>query len=278
MNRPYKPFCLNCGKYGHINKKCKYPVTSFGIIFYTVVENTGEIKYLLIQRKDTPCYVEFLLHKWHRDNIEYIKRLVAGLTCNEKKKLLCCDFDTLRGPLMYYPPKINKEYYNAKSAFEDLKNGYTSNGEFVKLENLIRDSDSTWMEPEWGFPKGRRNRQESDLQCAIRESYEETGLNQRNYEITNIDPIQEIFIGTNGIRYRHIYYVAKTKCQVPIFINPNNIDQVSEVGKIGWFNYQDAIDMIRPYHLEKKKILSDLNALLVSDLDQTINNNQEQQN
>ena len=41
-------------------------------------------------------------------------------------------------------------------------------GEFVKNKNLFYDS------PEWGFPKGRRNFKEKDIECAIRECCEET--------------------------------------------------------------------------------------------------------
>ena len=35
--------------------------------------------------------------------------------------------------------------------------------------------------PEWGFPKGRRNMHESDLDCAKREFEEETGIDESFY-------------------------------------------------------------------------------------------------
>ena len=43
------------------------------------------------------------------------------------------------------------------------------------LASLIHKSSTTWLEPEWGYPKGRRNYQEKDLHCALREFEEETG-------------------------------------------------------------------------------------------------------
>ena len=43
------------------------------------------------------------------------------------------------------------------------------------LESLVKGSRTYWKTPEWGFPKGRRNYQENDLACALREFQEETG-------------------------------------------------------------------------------------------------------
>ena len=41
--------------------------------------------------------------------------------------------------------------------------------QFISLETLINNSSTKWKETEWEFPKGRRNYQEKDLDCAIRE-------------------------------------------------------------------------------------------------------------
>jgi ADP-ribose pyrophosphatase YjhB (NUDIX family) len=66
------------------------------------------------------------------------------------------------------------------------------------------------MEPEWGFPKGRRNIDESDITCARREFFEETRLDPSNITIyTWMQPIEEMFFGINRINYKHVYYVAR---------------------------------------------------------------------
>ena len=39
-----------------------------------------------------------------------------------------------------------------------------------------------------------------------------------------------------------------------IFINNEN--QINEIGDINFFSYEEAIDKIRPYHTERKKILT----------------------
>ena len=42
---------------------------------------------------------------------------------------------------------------------------------------------TSWDEPEWGFPKGRRNFNETDLNCALREFNEETGINMKSIKL-----------------------------------------------------------------------------------------------
>ena len=51
------------------------------------------------------------------------------------------------------------------------------------LESLIAESNTNWKTPEWGFPKGRRNYQETDIKCAFREFYEETGYDKDSLKI-----------------------------------------------------------------------------------------------
>ena len=54
-------YCNNCGKKGHMYKDCKYPVTSCGNIIYR--DDSKEPKVLMIQRKDSLCYIDFRYYK-----------------------------------------------------------------------------------------------------------------------------------------------------------------------------------------------------------------------
>ena len=71
---------------------------------------------------------------------------------------------------------------------------YLFKNEFYTLNDLIEESNhyDNWIEAEWGFPKGRRNYQETDFECALREFSEETG-----YSIKNI---KNIIYGMNTDR------------------------------------------------------------------------------
>ena len=78
------------------------------------------------------------------------------------------------------------------------------------LKLLIEESNNyqDWEEPEWGYPKGRRNPYEKDYDCAIREWTEETGFNKEHLiNVQNVMPLYEIFTGSNYKSYKHKYFL-----------------------------------------------------------------------
>ena len=77
--------------------------------------------------------------------------------------------------------------------------------EFIKKHKLhLFNNTIHWDEPEWGFPKGRRNYKEKDLECALREFEEETGIQKSSLTIIkNLNPFEEIFTGSNLKSYKH---------------------------------------------------------------------------
>ena len=57
-----------------------------------------------------------------------------------------------------------------------------------------------------GIPKGRKNINETDIECAFREFVEETGLTFNDLIlIRNLAPYEEIFIGSNYESYKIIF-------------------------------------------------------------------------
>ena len=90
-------FCNNCGKQGHLFNHCKIPITSIGIICFNKFQDVN--KYLMICRKDSIGYIEFLRGKYPLYNRDYIQTLVDEMTLNEKEKLLSSTFDELWGEL-----------------------------------------------------------------------------------------------------------------------------------------------------------------------------------
>jgi len=143
---------------------------------------------------------------------------------------------------------LKREYFNSKNKFEQLKNNINTE---ISLDFFTNNVKPLYNINEWGFPKGRKDRYEDSLHCAQREFNEETNINLSDIKIINeIEPIEEELIGTNGIKYKHIYYVAEV-------INSNlpDITNNNEIGAIGYFNYNDCISLIREYHYEKKNII-----------------------
>jgi ADP-ribose pyrophosphatase YjhB (NUDIX family) len=98
------------------------------------------------------------------------------------------------------------------------------------LEFIVKNTKPKFNTPEWGFPKGRRNYHEKNVDCAHREFYEETSYTNEEYNLlNNVTPINEIFNGTNGILYKHIYYLGVDTSDKEATINQNNIHQIDEI-------------------------------------------------
>lgn len=252
-------FCNNCGKTGHVFNQCKYPITSIGVIAFRKIDN--DFQYLMIRRKDTLGYIDFMRGKYPVYNKLYISNIINEMTMDEKRRLQTENFNSLWMSL--WGDDIGIQYRgeekSSRDKFEMLTLGITINNSKYTLNSLIEESTTSWNEPEWGFPKGRRNYQEKELSCALREFEEETGYNRTCIKIIqNLLPFEEIFTGSNYKSYKHKYYVA----QININEKPTMPFQESEVSDIRWSSYEEAQSLIRPYNLEKFEILTRVNILL----------------
>ena len=98
-----------------------------------------------------------------------------------------------------------------------------------------------------------------DIDAAIREFEEETGINRDNIKIyNNIFPISEEFFGSNNVKYKHIYYYAMCKDlkKVSLDINVKNKDQYNEIGDLKWLNKTQALSYIRNYEHSKIDLIN----------------------
>ena len=269
-------YCGNCGKLGHTYRKCKLPITSCGIILYknnkffeehkdeegNITNNHERYYFLLIRRKDTLGYVEFLRGKYDEMNEDYLVKIFNTMTMSEIERIKTMDFEQLWNELWSH--RNNKQYQvefeNSKAKFLNL-----IGGKYLDLEKIIEKANIKYKEKEWGFPKGRRNIKESDYDCAMREFQEETGFLENEYTILkNIKPVEEIFFGSNDIRYKHIYYIGECLSEKKIKVDPENRFQATEIGGIEWFFLNDALEKIRPYNVEKKQVLKKVYKLLLT--------------
>ena len=68
--------CNNCGKPGHLFSNCKMPITSSGVIAFRKSKNGSSFEYLLIRRKETLGYIDFMRGKYSVNNKEYIMNMI----------------------------------------------------------------------------------------------------------------------------------------------------------------------------------------------------------
>ena len=155
--------------------------------------------------------------------------------------------------------QFKSEELASQKKFDLLKAGIQINDELVSIDTLIESSTTNWKETEWEFPKGRRNFLEKDIDCAIREFEEETGILRNKITIIgNLMPFEEIFIGSNHKSYKHKYFLAFMEDNTDLLENY----QVTEVSKLDWKSLEDCLESIRSYNLEKKQLILNINKVL----------------
>ena len=281
--------CSNCGISGHSYRECQSPVTSFGTLLFRVnnpewLQETvftknansitgfegflNNIEVLLIQRRDSLGYVDLLRGKYSIHDVEYIKKQIAGMTDEERQKIISKDFDELWAEMWGSESadvQYKKDKENSRNKLMALREGITLDisGNMATISDFVKECPVHWSTPEWGFPKGRRDGGESDLDCALREMKEETGLQENEiHVIHNLEPLNETFYGSNRVHYSHKYFVIFVPDGSQVKFDPTNYHMKREIGNLGWFSIPDALQKIRSENTEKREMIHRLCVLL----------------
>jgi len=225
--------------------------------------------FLMIRRKDGFGFIEFIRGKYSLSNIAQIQNIIDEMSVPEKLLVLEESYEALC-KLVWGPRNLLCHKYEEMSSqkkFELIKTGIYVNDEFITLQMLIDKSATSWAETEWEFPKGRRNGQEKDVECAVREFSEETGYTTDEIAlIDNLQPFEETFIGSNYKAYKHKYYLAKlmneSENQDSLNVSSLKRYQKTEVSQMRWATCEQCLQLIRPYNLEKKRLVENINAML----------------
>jgi len=204
---------------------------------------------LMVKRKDSMTYMEFIRGKYELEDTDYIKKLLQNMTISEQITILTQDFEVLWTSLWMHKHDIHSvEFKHAKEKFDS-----------VRALNIITESPSTFTEPEWGFPKGRRSKGETDVECAMREFTEETNIPSSSYKLDPNCVFTETFVGTNNVKYKHTYFLGT-------LLSSKNIDtkqsltymQKREISAVDWKSIQACIRITRPHYVERKELLKEL--------------------
>ena len=233
-------------------------------IFENIKHFTNEnikknMKLLLINRRNTISIIEFIRGKYTIKDYKYLLNLFYQMTNKEKQDLLNKSFDYNWKKIWLLDNIDNethkKEYTRSKKNFKLLKDGIISNNIYVSLDKLIQFSCNKYDEAEWGFPKGRKNLDEDKLKCAKREFFEETNISESDYNLINIEPLEELYMSTNKVKYKLKYYISQYTTNKKLTIN-NNRQQKIEISQLKWYNYDEILSKIRNYNIEKINIVN----------------------
>jgi len=211
----------------------KPPITSYGVILYSFNEHKQPI-YLLAQRRDTIEYIVVLRGKYTKKQLEIYIQL---LTIEEQQRILTKPFDDLWNDLW-----IDHSNVFYKNFYEKSKLKFQTNYDLIK--QLILKYPSTIQSTPWGIPKGKKNTNENDITCALREFIEETTIHVDYRNLVPVEPSIETFTGSNHKIYRTIYYIAFTdKPIIPVQKSLNSIRSFTisdETQQVKWCTLQEA--------------------------------------
>ena len=215
--------------------------TSYGIAICRYnKEKNNRPEILMIKKRCTYSYFDFVFGNYKKQNDKHLKYLFNNMTSCEKVDILSMRFSNMwyRIWLNYFDElPIGNNYHNRcflkkKNKFETV---FLSDGGY-RLKKLINESFNSTAT--WEIPKGGKNKNEKDVDCAMRELTEETGILKTKYNIIWKPPIISSHMD-NGILYKNVYFIAYTDDIIQPKVNFKNKAQLSEIDNIKWVSYSE---------------------------------------
>ena len=186
-----------------------------------------ENKVFLVKCRVQFAYREFVFGKYQMRDPSTILALLNKMTVLEKIQLMKQDFSAIWKHI-FITSSLSHVYVKCKARFEK----YTSDGG-KRLMALIRVSTS--IDNEWSFPRGRPDEKETEMDCIIRECYEEGDIIAD--QITPVDtPVVVTQYSTFSCNYTTKHYVFNAIKPISTGVNFANPHQYQEVSDTGWFS------------------------------------------
>lgn len=183
---------------------------SFGVALCRKNVNTGEYEILLVHRRCTYAFCDFVhgryLHKPVSGRQRLIKTMLESMSVNELIDVMTYDFDKIwyRTWLCNGNEKANGMYDLYSKKKEVFYATFPNKESLEAIAPRIRRTEEMWS-----IPKGHQNNSsEYGLICAARELKEETGIDKRSYVFLDCKPIRDGYTGDDGVHYLNEFYIA----------------------------------------------------------------------
>ncbi len=231
-----------------------YPIRSYGIVLFTKCDN--ELRFLLFERRDNFEYHDFLRGTW--TTIDDVKYMLTLMNNEERNRLLAYDFSELWLDLW-----VSSNCYLYREGYFKAARKFKSINKRNQLRKLIGKTQSQIDNTPWGFPKGKRNKNESEIDCAMREFEEETTIPLTMDNIIDSKQFVEEFIGSDNKYYSTTYYLAYMNIPVyPDKIQTENCIRKytisNEASNVGWFTYEECEKLLDKSKMDVLKTVYDL--------------------
>ena len=164
-------------------------------------------KILLIQKKYTLAFAHFIVG-YYKTPLNALQ-LLNQITKSEKELLMTEEISELS--VRYFDCKSNLSTYNELINYLGMP-----------LNTYLTELKITRQDPDWEIPKGKKNLNESDFECAKREFKEETGVIIDNDQI----------VGECYDKNTHYFMI-----DVGENVKTSDEKDPKEIKKIEWFNY-----------------------------------------
>ncbi len=220
---------------------------------FNTVKN--EIEILLVRKRYTYHFAEFVMGNYVISDDSKILHLINRMNIEEKIDLLSLDFDKiwyrfcLIDPTTYTNTEVCRSYFDQKFYLR-CKRKFDETflrrmPEYNRMKKLLNNSDS--RDTIWELPKGKRsNNHETELNCAIREFYEETRISANQYTILHNLGVFTTSHQSSKNTYISKYYVAVMNMSFEInhkYTNPKmnyeNRQQLAEISDVKWMTLSE---------------------------------------
>lgn len=253
---------------------CNKPgiITSYGVICYRFKYdnrfNCAVPEYLMIQRKDSVCFIEFLRGKYSLSNKPYMLTLFQNMTQHERNIINTNAFEDIWSLVWNKSHRVFSDHHISREKFNTLKTGIIDADTDIvfDIQFILNNTTSVMPEQQWEFPKGRRSIHETNVDCAVREFEEETGVNRSCICMSNkYNPMYMDKLGCNGILYRSMLFVAKCIIKIdPYQLMKLTAIQQNEVRCVKWLDYGSVItrlhtnDQVHSFEKLNKRIIGSM--------------------
>jgi 8-oxo-dGTP pyrophosphatase MutT (NUDIX family) len=231
-------------KYGNFHKKPPVVKKSYGIACCRYNLKDKHMEILMVKKRYTFYYVEFIRGHYAPSDDTKILYLFNRISNEEKVEIESMNFDQMWYRVWRDIPTLDSNDYQwfakCKRKFEM---NFSSARDQMRLRQLLNQSTST--DCMWEIPKGRRDQDESELSCALRELREEADYDSNLCMI--LPETMELRTSNNKATYINKYFLALDRSNVfndtkykirskVAKLSFNDARQISEIIDVRWMS------------------------------------------